>query len=268
MASALQSIPTPIMLGQQLQPTHLYYEFGPDAETQLDPSQETCQSLLHNRHTFCDRLQALTQHGLTKQTAHCLLRPFSASDVTWTARTMGLPSATAVALDDTVIATLGSLHSLCDWSTRMALRAFHPFSEGGLGFSCVAMREGAIAASWPLCLQDVLNATGHADLFELALRARPLAPALRLTQTLHETVLKTTGTLTLPLPQSQLPKQRDFTKLATQRLISAWENHPHTTPIDQAWRLSCGGSHGGAWLQFRPFPPVSCLTASSKWRFA
>ena len=113
---------------------------------------------------------------------------------------MGLPTATASALDDLAVACLGELHSLKHWAARTALRAFHPFTEGGLGFtSCSAMRAGALAASWSLCLQDVIKATGHTDLFELALRARPLAPALRLTQSLHEEILKAPGTLTLPL---------------------------------------------------------------------
>ena len=93
---------------------------------------------------------------------------------------MGLPEATAVALDDIIVERMGSLNAFHAWSTPAALRAFHPFTQGGLGFaSCAAMRTGAIAASWPLCLQDVIHATGLTDLFELALRARPSAPVLQ-----------------------------------------------------------------------------------------
>ena len=251
----LEQAPTPIVLGQFLEPGHLYFEAGPDGESQLDPNDVTCQSLLDKRKTFVTRLLGLTRQGLSKQAAHCLLRLFTASDTTWTARTMGLPAATAAHLDDILVAALNDLHNWSNFNAHMAQRAFMPVAEGGLGFaSCAATRAGAIASSWALCLPDVLTATGHADLLELAFYARPLGPALNLTLDLHNEILGTTGAVALPLPASQAVKQRAFTQHATKRIIEEWEAHPETTPQLAAWRQSAGGTHAGAWLQFPSQP--------------
>ena len=251
----LEQAPTPIVLGQFLEPGHLYFEAGPDGESQLDPNDVTCQSLLDKRKAFITRLLDLTRQGLSKQAAHCLLRLFTASDTTWTARTMGLPAATAAHLDDILVAALNDLHNWSNFNAHMAQRAFMPVAEGGLGFaSCAATRAGAIASSWALCLPDVLTATGHADLLELAFYARPLGPALNLTLDLHNEILGTTGAVALPLPASQAVKQRAFTQHATKRIIEEWEAHPETTPQLAAWRQSAGGTHAGAWLQFPSQP--------------
>ena len=99
-----------------------------------------------------------------------------------------------------------------------------------------------------------LQATGHTDLVELAFYARPLAPALNLTLRLHEDILGTDGTVSLPLPPAVALKQRAFTLHATKKLIQDWDQHPNTTPQLAAWRQSCGGPHGGAWLQFPSQP--------------
>ena len=254
-AAQLERAPTPIVLGQFLEPAHLYFEAGPDGDSQLDPDDSTCQALLDKRRGFVARLFDLTRNGLSKQAAHCLLRLFAASDATWTARTMGLPAATATQLDDILVGAIKHLHNWSNFNAHMALKAFMPVAEGGLGYaSCAAMRAGAIASSWALCLRDVLDATGHADLMDLAFYARPLAPALNLTRDLHVEILGAAGEVALPLPPSQIIKQRAFTQHATKRLIEEWENHPETTPQLAAWRHSAGGSHAGAWLQFPSQP--------------
>jgi hypothetical protein len=82
-AANLERAPMPIVLGQFLEPTHLYFENGQDdTGSQLDPASEVCQSLLQKRTDFSTRLQNLCLQGLSKQAAHCLLRLFTASDVT------------------------------------------------------------------------------------------------------------------------------------------------------------------------------------------
>ena len=88
-ADQLERAPTPIVLGQFLEPALLYFEAGPESDSQLDPDDSTCESLLEKRRGFISRLFDLTRQGLSKQAARCLLRLFAASDTTWTARTMG-----------------------------------------------------------------------------------------------------------------------------------------------------------------------------------
>ena len=89
-ARCIKNAPMPVVLGQLLEPTNLTYGHGPGADTQLDPSQDACQGLLHRRLQVINRILLLTAHGLTKQAAHDMLRVFTSSDSAWTARTMGL----------------------------------------------------------------------------------------------------------------------------------------------------------------------------------
>ena len=240
------------------------HEQGPDSDTQLDPTQDTCQSLLQRRRDAITRLALLTTHGLTKQSAHCLLRLFTSSDFIWTARTMGVPIPTASQLDDQVVAAIVDLHGLRTTTPHNAMIFFHPVSEGGLGFtSATAVRAGALAASWSFCLSDVLAATGFADLLDLAFHAPPLQPPLRLTQRLHEELFEAQSVVNLPLPPHDVPRQRAFTQMAIKHSIAQWNGHPTVTPADSAWRLSCGAPMGAPGFSSHPPHATICLTRFS-----
>lgn len=143
----------------------------PDAPSTLSPiAHEQApehQRLITKRAKTAARLQHLQTHGLPTHIAQALWRTATASDATFTARTIGLDAATANALDAFTV----QLHE--QWlSTTLSenenIQLFTSISKGGFGFTSAShMKDTALLASWQQVAPTILAHTGHTTMGDL-----------------------------------------------------------------------------------------------------
>ena len=141
-------------------PVPVLSDAGAAGESQARPDSPEIADLLRRRRSACSKLVQLRHAGLSAQLALCLLRVVVNADCTFLARAVGVPAQTCIALDDVVVSSVEALLGLTFGDAQSRRRVFHPFRQGGLGFTSQRLcAEAAHVASWHVCLPRVLSLT-------------------------------------------------------------------------------------------------------------
>ena len=256
-------IPTTLMLQQVSAPTILRLTEKPLGATPLDsptdadgfcatPAQDPAVTkAVERRETTLRRIVAARKAGLSVQHTFTLLRYATAGDITWLARTTGLPTSTARQMDEALQAVIIDLLGLQDADPTTDLpRIWHSWRKGGLGFqSAQEVRQTAPIASWAACERTVLRACGLVDREDL-LKIRP-----EITHTLQE-VQRAQAEITQEPATDALPEEDRLgvtqATIRAHRQADQWQQWMRTTPLtvpQLAWITSCAGPGSAAWLR-------------------
>ena len=138
----------PIVLKTTIDPVPV----TPDAPTTTTPYHHDQapehQRLLSKRTHTATRLRQLHSQGLTTHVAQALWRTATASDSTFTARAMGINTATATALDNMTVHFHEQWHNTT-LTPQDNIQLFTSITNGGFGFtSALHIKDIALVASW------------------------------------------------------------------------------------------------------------------------
>lgn len=227
--------PIPIIPDNPNTPTPYIHEHAPEH-----------QRLLTKRAHTATRLQHLHSQGLTTHVAQALWRTATASDATFTARTIGLDTTTATKLDTITV----KLHE--EWlDTQLTphdnFQLFTSINSGGFGFtSTLHIKDTALVASWQQVAPAILTHTGHTNFSEL-LDQLPNTKAQLQTATnnIDPTLWQTISEIT-PDIVTKKHQQKQLTTLVRKLNTTTYTNELDTRAM--AVHHSTCGIGAGAWL--------------------
>jgi hypothetical protein len=230
----------------------------PDNPTQYTyPQAAEQQRLILKRTTTATQLQQLTSHGLPNHVAQALWRTATASDATFTARTIGIDNDTATALDKLTITLHEQWHNT-QFTPSDNTQLFTSIADGGFGFtSTTHIKDTALIASWQQVAPAILRHTGHATLGDLLnttphTKAHIQHTANNIDPTIFETLTEITP--------DHIPKRHQQKRLTT--IARDMHTRLYTNSLDpraMAIHHSTSTAASGAWLH-APIDDIIPLT--------
>ena len=148
--------PMPIIPDDLTNPTQILNERAPEL-----------QRLVTKRMTTATRLQQLHSQGLSTHIAQALWRTATASDATFTARTVGIDNHTATKLDKITVEMFQQWID-APLTPTDRLRLFDAIKEQGFGFtSTLHIKDTALIASWQQVAPRLLRQLNKPDMSSL-----------------------------------------------------------------------------------------------------
>jgi hypothetical protein len=204
------------------------------------------QRLVHKRSKAATRLNKLHEQGLSTHVAQALWRTGTASDSTFTARTIGIDVTTATTLDKITIA-LFEKWLQTPLTDRDIILLFTSMKEGGMGFTATThIKDTGLIASWlqnaPAILQHMRKPDFATLLSELPKTSLQLQTAIR---NVDPAIWSTLSTITHESSPTR-HQQKTLTNLVRKHHQVMLKNT--MTAEEMSIHLSTSGVGAGAWL--------------------
>ena len=246
----------PIVLKSAAQPMPTIPE-GPNQTQFLKEQAPEYQRLLDKRTATATRIKQLHAQGLSTHVAQALWRTATASDATFTARTLGLDTTVARKLDQMTI-DLWQEWLNTPLTTQDITRIFSSISNHGLGFtSATHIKDAALIASWAQTAPSILHQMKASNMGVL-LDSLPYTKA-QLQAAVDKVDPALWATLAEITPDTPIPRHQQK-KLAT--IVRAQQQVSYTNQLnatDMSAYLSTGGTGAGTWLH-APTQDIKPLT--------
>ena len=224
--------------------------------SQLATDAPECEALIERRVAFLRRVDVLRAAGLPVQLCLLLVRAKTASDFVFVARACGIPAACAKRLDTTVLQAVERLLGPDDWNDIARRRVFHPWNDGGMGFTSVELvAPGAYAASWNATADKVSRHLGLPSVALLRAAAPWADTCLGRAELVARLVTDDPLEPDAASPGASRPSQRALTRAAVSQEVASVAAALSTNPVAQTVRLSAGGPGAAAFLM-RPRKPA------------